>query len=115
MSTIKTQMRKGLLDACILSIIQSQPVYGYELSRKLNEHQFTDVSEGTIYPILLRLLKKDFIYSEFKHSEQGPKRKYYYITDKGREELEIVRKEWLEIKNPITKLLKGSNEDVKNN
>ncbi|WP_239726609.1 MULTISPECIES: PadR family transcriptional regulator [unclassified Mammaliicoccus] len=115
MSTIKTQMRKGLLDACILSIIQSQPVYGYELSRKLNEHQFTDVSEGTIYPILLRLLKKDFIYSEFKHSEQGPKRKYYYITDKGREELEIVRKEWLEIKDPITKLLKGSNEDVKNN
>ena len=39
-------------------------------------------------------------------------RKYYYITDKGREELEIVRKEWLEIKDPITKLLKGSNEDV---
>lgn len=112
MSTIKTQMRKGLLDACILSIIQSQPVYGYELSRKLNEHQFTDVSEGTIYPILLRLLKKDFIYSEFKHSEKGPKRKYYYITDKGREELEIVRKKWLEIKDPITKLLKGSNEDV---
>ncbi|MER2034698.1 MULTISPECIES: PadR family transcriptional regulator [Mammaliicoccus] len=115
MSSIKTQMRKGLLDACILSIIQSQPVYGYELSRKLNEHQFTDVSEGTIYPILLRLLNKEFIYSEFKHSEQGPKRKYYYITEKGREELEIVSNEWLKIKEPITKLLKGSTDDGENN
>ncbi|GGI39323.1 PadR family transcriptional regulator [Mammaliicoccus stepanovicii] len=104
--SIRTQMRKGFLDACILSIIQSQPVYGYELSKKLNEYNFTEVSEGTIYPILLRLLNKEFIYSEFKVSEQGPKRKYYYITDKGREELKLVIQEWDKIKKPIQDLLK---------
>nr|WP_263314048.1 PadR family transcriptional regulator [Mammaliicoccus sp. Marseille-Q6498] len=109
--SIRTQMRKGLLDACILSIIQSQAVYGYELSQKLNEYQFLEVSEGTIYPILLRLLNKEFIYSEYKPSEQGPKRKYYYITDKGREELKIVIHEWNQIKEPINELLKGSKDD----
>lgn len=109
--SIRTQMRKGLLDACILSIIQSQPVYGYELSQKLNEYHFTEVSEGTIYPILLRLLNKNFIYSKFKPSEQGPKRKYYFITDEGKAELKEIIKEWETIKNPIDKLLKEHAED----
>ena len=94
--SIRTQMRKGLLDACILSIIQSQP-------------------EGTIYPILLRLLNKEFIYSEVKPSEQGPKRKYYFITEKGKEELEIVTGEWNKIKGPIDELLTRSVDYDANN
>ena len=113
--SIRTQMRKGLLDACILSIIQSQPVYGYELSKKLNDFQFAEVSEGTIYPILLRLLNKEFIYSEVKPSEQGPKRKYYFITEKGKEELEIVTGECNKIKGPIDELLTRSVDYDANN
>lgn len=104
--SIRTQMRKGLLDACILAIIETEPVYGYELSQILNERHFKDVSEGTIYPILLRLLNKQLIYSKFQASEKGPKRKYYYITDEGRKELEIVKHEWHQMQAPINDLLK---------
>lgn len=102
---VRSQLLKGILDGCVLAIIEKEAVYGYELSNKLQKGGLIDVSEGTIYPVLLRLQKNDFIYGKMQASDSGPARKYYYLTESGKEALEEIRKEWAEIAKPISKLL----------
>ncbi|RXK17483.1 PadR family transcriptional regulator [Macrococcus sp. DPC7161] len=104
---MRTQLLKGLLDAVVLSIIKQKEVYGYELSQKLLETGLGNISEGTIYPVLLRLQKKNLITSEMRESDVGPKRKYYFITDEGIEALEEMNEEWNAIVGPISKILNG--------
>lgn len=104
---MRTQLLKGLLDAVVLSIIKQKEVYGYELSQKLLETGLGNISEGTIYPVLLRLQKKNLITSEMRESDVGPKRKYYFITDEGIEALEEMIEEWNAIVGPISKILNG--------
>lgn len=84
---IPTQMLKGVLDGCLLKIISVQETYGYEITQKLFDHGFGKITEGTIYPILLRMQQQGLIEAAYKESELGPKRKYYHITDFGRFEL----------------------------
>lgn len=105
--SIRSQFLKGILDGCILAIIDTQTVYGYELSQKLNEVGLLDVSEGTIYPVLLRLQKNNYIIGEMRPSPSGPSRKYYSLTDEGRAALQDIKEEWQKINRPITKLLGG--------
>ena len=81
--SIRSQLLKGILDGCVLAIIEEEEVYGYELSKKLQLEGLEDVSEGTIYPVLLRLQKNHFIIGEMRPSQTGPNRKYYYITEEG--------------------------------
>ena len=109
--TVRTQLLKGILDGCVLSVIEKEIVYGYVLSEKLQEAGLVDVSEGTIYPVLLRLQKNGFIKGELIPSDAGPNRKYYEITPKGIEALQEIRKQWEEIAKPITTLLGGNNDD----
>ncbi|QTQ08157.1 PadR family transcriptional regulator [Macrococcoides canis] len=105
--SIRTQLLKGLLDACVLSIIKEKETYGYELSQKLLDSGLGNISEGTIYPVLLRLQKKELITSEMRISDLGPKRKYYFITSLGIEALNEMTDEWNAIHSPITNLLNG--------
>ena len=92
-----SQMLKGVLEGCILYIISQEEVYGYELSTKLNKHGFTFVSEGSIYPLLLRMQKEKLIEGTLKASSLGPKRKYYHITDLGLKRIDDFKYEWQEI------------------
>ncbi|MTW84475.1 PadR family transcriptional regulator [Virgibacillus dakarensis] len=89
-----TQMLKGILDGCLLAIIKEKEVYGYELAQKLKDYGFDSFSEGTIYPLLLRMQKEKLITSTLKKSTAGPKRKYYSLTEKGEEELTAFIKRW---------------------
>ncbi|MER2000317.1 MAG: PadR family transcriptional regulator, partial [Lysinibacillus sp.] len=73
--SIRTQLLKGILDGCVLAVIEKETVYGYELSTKLQDAGLSDVSEGTIYPVLLRLQKNGYIVGEMRPSESGPNRK----------------------------------------
>ncbi|MFP3919471.1 PadR family transcriptional regulator [Lysinibacillus telephonicus] len=107
--SIRSQLLKGILDGCVLAIIEEEEVYGYELSKKLQSEGLEDVSEGTIYPVLLRLQKNKFIVGEMRPSQTGPNRKYYGITEEGKQALEIIRKEWNQIATPISNIL-GSDE-----
>lgn len=102
---LRSQLLKGILEGCILSIISQQPTYGYELSVKLQEFGLDDVSEGSIYPILLRLQKEKLIKGEMKKSESGPKRKYYYLTDDGLESLRLFIHHWTTIKQPVDNII----------
>lgn len=67
--SIRSQLLKGILDGCILAVIAEETVYGYELSRKLQQVGLSDVSEGTIYPVLLRLQKNGMIEGEMRPSD----------------------------------------------
>lgn len=106
---IPSQMLKGTLEGCILKIIHSEETYGYEISQKLQAYGFGDISEGTIYPLLLRLSKADLVAPIYKDSNAGPKRKYFQITEKGKIELEIFERHWSEMENAVNHLFKGVN------
>ena len=104
---ITTQMLKGVLEGCILQIINEQETYSYEISQKLSEYGLGNVSEGTIYPLMLRLQKNDLVSSTLKASSSGPKRKYFNLTEKGQEELENFKKNWEDLFTAVNKLMGG--------
>ncbi|SFL93417.1 PadR family transcriptional regulator, regulatory protein PadR [Gracilibacillus orientalis] len=106
---VRSQLLKGILEGCILAIIASETVYGYELAMKL-QNQGLDVSEGSIYPILLRLQKEKLIQGEMKKSPSGPNRKYYTLTDAGKESLLTFRENWENVKKPVDQLLRSKEE-----
>ncbi|HWI49126.1 MAG TPA: PadR family transcriptional regulator [Rummeliibacillus sp.] len=89
-----TEMLKGSLEGCVLEIISRGDTYGYEITRRLNELGFTEVVEGTVYTILVRLEKKELVKIEKKRSEMGPPRKFYSLNEAGDEELQQFWRKW---------------------
>ncbi|MEG1059802.1 MAG: PadR family transcriptional regulator [Terrisporobacter sp.] len=89
-----TEMLKGVLEGCILEIISHKETYGYEITRKLNELGFSDVVDGTVYTILVRLEKNKLVEITKKKSDMGPPRKFFTLNDEGREELKKFWKKW---------------------
>ncbi|WP_068676159.1 PadR family transcriptional regulator [Oceanobacillus sp. Castelsardo] len=106
----RSQLLKGVLEGCILSIIKITPTYGYELSVKLQDYGLSNVSEGSIYPILLRLQKEKLIVGEMKDSDAGPKRKYYRLTEDGEISLQNFIKQWESIKEPVQSIINKGRE-----
>lgn len=98
-------MLKGIIDGCLLAIIKNKEVYGYELAEKLSNYGFESFSEGTIYPLLMRMQKEELVTSTLKKSTAGPKRKYYSLTSKGEMELEEFTKRWATLKNNVNSVL----------
>ena len=88
------QLLKGVLEYCVLKLIANQPTYGYEIVMQLKQVGFADISESTLYPLLLRLEQQGKVTVERKPSPKGPSRKYYVITDKGQNALLEFRQEW---------------------
>ncbi|MFC6331901.1 PadR family transcriptional regulator [Paenibacillus septentrionalis] len=103
--SVRSQLLKGILEGCILAVIANETIYGYELTVKLHAMRI-EVSEGSIYPILLRLQKEKLIIGETKKSPSGPNRKYYTLTEKGEEALQEFIKHWENLKEPVDELLK---------
>lgn len=89
-----TEMLKGSLEGCVLEIISRHETYGYEITRRLNYLGFTEVVEGTVYTILVRLEKKNLVSIEKKPSDMGPPRKFYSLNEAGREELKLFWEKW---------------------
>lgn len=79
----QAQLRKGTLEGCILKIISRAPTYGYAIAATLRESGFADLTEGTLYPLLLRLERKGLITAEYRAGSGGPSRKYYRLTPDG--------------------------------
>ncbi|UTE78585.1 PadR family transcriptional regulator [Rossellomorea sp. KS-H15a] len=101
-----SQLLKGILEGCLLSIISKSEVYGYEMMEKLAANGFKMVKEGSIYPLLLRMKKEGLVTACQKEMPSGgPKRKYYYITPKGKEELEDFKLRWREVSESVNQLL----------
>ena len=89
-----TEMLKGVLEGCVLEIISRKETYGYEITRLLNALGFTDVVEGTVYTILVRLEKYKLVDIEKKPSDMGPPRKFFVLNDAGRGELRKFWEKW---------------------
>lgn len=104
-----TEMLKGVLEGCVLEIISHRETYGYEITRKLNELGFTDVVEGTVYTILLRIEKNKLVETVKKPSDMGPPRKFFTLNDAGREELKKFWEKWGFISEKIGQLKETSN------
>ncbi|MEL3945623.1 MULTISPECIES: PadR family transcriptional regulator [Streptomyces] len=102
-----TEMLKGTLEGCVLEIISGEETYGYAITRRLNELGFTDVVEGTVYAILLRLEKNGLVQVTKKPSGMGPPRKFYALNDAGHEELERFWVKWQYLSSRIDKLKGG--------
>lgn len=95
------QIMKGLLDLCLLATIAEEPNYGYGMVHKLNERGWVLANEGSIYPVLKRLLKQGCISSELEPSPSGPARKVYSITEEGREVLLTWATDWRHVRDGV--------------
>ena len=89
-----TEMLKGVLEGCVLEIISRSETYGYEITRQLRQLGFSEVVEGTVYTILIRLEKNELVKIEKKPSDMGPPRKFYTLNDLGRIELQRFWAKW---------------------
>ena len=99
-----TEMLKGVLEGCVLEIISRGETYGYEITQRLRELGFTDVVEGTVYTITMRLEKNNLVDIEKKPSTMGPPRKFYTLNSAGRDHLKIFWKKWGFISSKIQEL-----------
>lgn len=99
----KAQMRKGILELCILSILDKQEAYPSDIIEELKESKMI-VVEGTLYPLLTRLKNAGILSYRWEESVSGPPRKYYSLTDKGREFLEELRSTWESLSTAVTKI-----------
>ncbi|MCI7575568.1 MAG: PadR family transcriptional regulator [Bacteroidales bacterium] len=102
---IKSQMRKGILEYCILQIINQQEAYATEILECLKAADLI-VVEGTLYPLLTRLKNAGYLVYRWQESTQGPPRKYFCITDSGRALLRDLENEWNAISNSIDTIAK---------
>lgn len=99
-----TEMLKGVLEGSVLEIINRGETYGYEITRRLNALGFTDVVDGTVYTILVRLEKNKLVDIEKKPSDMGPPRKFYVLNDAGCEELRRFWARWEFVSSKINEL-----------
>jgi PadR family transcriptional regulator PadR len=101
----KAQMRKGILEFCILLIISKEEVYPSDILKELKEFDLI-VVEGTLYPLLSRLKDGGLLEYRWEESKTGPPRKYYKLTEVGKNTLRQLEKNWEGLSNSIKSLLK---------
>ena len=100
---IKSQMRKGFLEYCILLIIDKKPAYASDIIVELKNAELI-VVEGTLYPLLTRLKNTGYLTYRWEESTQGPPRKYYELTDSGRSFLGELEESWSELVEAVAKV-----------
>lgn len=101
----KSQMLRGNLEHCILLMLSKKVYYGYEVVQELSKYPVIASTESTVYPLLRRLQKENLLDSFWKESSEGlPPRKYYNLTDSGKQYLEAMNKQWNDLLNVISHL-----------
>ncbi|KJY48503.1 PadR family transcriptional regulator [Bombilactobacillus mellis] len=110
MTKIPTQMLKGILENAILLIIDQGETYGYALQQQLVQNGFGNIPQGTIYPLLLKLQHQELIEAHKKSSSTGPDRKYYQITPKGQQQLQVFLPQWQQLQQAMSKLMGNKGE-----
>ena len=103
LTNLKSQMRKGLLEYCILSIISRDEAYASDILDTLKEAQLV-VVEGTVYPLLTRMKNEGLLSYRWQESTGGPPRKYYTLTDVGKQLLSQLNAEWKSICQAINQI-----------
>ncbi len=104
------QIRRGALDLCILAILSHGKRYGYDIAHALSEAEGFVIKEGTIYPLLSRMMGEGYVAAEWQPSPQGPQRKYYTLTKLGEARLAAMRAEWQRFTRDVDRLFEGSED-----
>ncbi|SOC36451.1 PadR family transcriptional regulator [Ureibacillus acetophenoni] len=106
---MNVQFKKGVLNLCVLALLDQQDMYGYELVQAISNQ--IEISEGSVYPLLRRLTKEGYFTTYLKESTEGPPRKYYKITELGKQNLKELREDWKNFIKGVNELIDG--EDSK--
>jgi PadR family transcriptional regulator, regulatory protein PadR len=102
-----TEMLKGTLEGIVLAILSGQPAYGYEITAWLREKGFSDIAEGTIYALLVRIEQRGFVDVEKVPSEKGPPRKMYSLNAEGKDYLQEFWRTWSFLTERLDQLREG--------
>jgi len=100
---MNTQFKKGALEMCVLSQLAGGDKYGYELTEKISG--VMSIASGTLYPILRKLKEEEYVTTYLMESESGPARKYYQLTDKGKQYQTAIKDEWEAFIKAVNQLL----------
>lgn len=100
---IKIQMRKGILEYCILLILSKKDAYTSDVIKELKDSELI-VVEGTLYPLLTRLKNSNYLEYRWEESTQGPPRKYYSVTKEGKAFLDELENSWQKLQDSVNKL-----------
>lgn len=103
----ETEMLKGVLEGIVLALLQRRPAYGYEITAWLRDQGFTDIAEGTVYALLVRIEQRGLVDVEKVPSEKGPPRKVYSLNEQGREQLAGFWTTWNFLSDRLTRLHEG--------
>jgi len=102
-----TEMLKGTLEGIVLAILSGQPAYGYEITTWLRDKGFSDIAEGTVYALLVRVEQRGLVDVEKVPSEKGPPRKVYSLNERGQEYLDEFWGTWSFLSERLQQLREG--------
>ncbi|MDD3477996.1 MAG: PadR family transcriptional regulator [Candidatus Izemoplasmatales bacterium] len=105
------QYKKGVLEICILAELNRGDVYGYELSTEISKR--IEISDGTVYPILRKLKNDGYVTTFLSEASGGPARKYYSITEAGKEKFKREVKDWMKFTKTVHEMLGGGDDETK--
>ncbi len=108
------QMRRGSIEYCVLALLESRDHYGLEITKVLTDADGLVTSEGTIYPLLTRLRNEGLVDTYWKESTEGPPRRYYHVTKKGRQALVPFREQWTRFRDSVDDILSRGIDDATN-
>lgn len=103
---IATNLRKGVLEYCVLALVARGDWYGFDLAKRLSASRLI-ASEGTLYPLLTRMRGAGLVAAEWQESEAGRPRRYYRITKAGQEQLDAFQAVWIPVRDAVDKVLEG--------
>jgi len=99
------QFKKGVLELCVLSLLDRKDFYGYELVEHISK--YINISEGTIYPLLKKFRTEKYVTTYLEESQEGPPRKYYKLTSRGKEVFKELEVEWKNFIDGVNEIMKG--------
>jgi PadR family transcriptional regulator PadR len=105
----RSQLRRGVVEYCVLSLLEPEPRYGFEITQLLGTNGMLLLTEGTVYPLLARLRTAGLVATEWRESKSGPPRRYYKLTAAGRRALAAFREEWMQFRRAVDVVLLGGN------
>lgn len=103
--SVISQLRRGVLEFCVLALLRDEERYGFEIARALSAADGLVTTEGTLYPLLGRLRKEGVVETTWRESPSGPPRRYYRLTPTGRSLLTAFTAEWVRFRDSVSTLL----------
>jgi len=103
-----SQFRKGLIEFCIMAVLRDEEAYGYQIVERLGRLAGMEVTESTVYPVLARLSRDRCVTTRTVPSSSGPARRYYRLSELGRQRLQEMICHWQSIQDSVNQLIQGA-------